>query len=227
MGCGKSSIGKELSTLLSLPVVDLDTYIENSAGRTIPDIFSSYGEAAFRDMELSALHRLLLPQTADPQHLHHGRDNMDAGGPDAPDTPDNFILSLGGGTLTTPECAVLVHERTFCIYLRASIDTLVENLRDGISGRPMLSSVRTASPIRTEAHGTPHADSSPIFHGAEPCPPESSSRSVQDGTDRPLRDRIESLMSCRSRVYESTARLTVDIDGKSYPAIASEIVSRL
>lgn len=255
MGSGKSSVGKELSTLLSLPVVDLDTFIENSAGRTIPEIFTTDGEPAFRTMELSALRRLLLPLSrsmctqpainvadntaTDALSGTPGSTSMShtpAALPDIPsisqsaaipDGPADFILSLGGGTLTTPGCVELIREKTFCIYLRAGIDTLVENLRDDISGRPMLSSVRTASPIRTEAHGTPHADSSPLFHGAEPCPPESSSRSVQDGTDRPLRDRIESLMSCRSRVYESTARLTVDIDGKSYPAIASEIVSRL
>ena len=39
----------------------------------------------------------------------------------------------------TPECAELVHEKTVCIYLRASIDTLVRNLSDEAEGRPMLS----------------------------------------------------------------------------------------
>ena len=44
-----------------------------------------------------------------------------------------------------PECAGLVHENTRCIYLRASVDTLVENLKDESSGRPML---RSSSSLR-------------------------------------------------------------------------------
>ena len=39
-----------------------------------------------------------------------------------------------------PECAGLVHENTRCIYLKASVDTLVENLKNESDGRPMLKS---------------------------------------------------------------------------------------
>ena len=39
----------------------------------------------------------------------------------------------------TPECAELVRENTVCIYLRASVDTLVEHLASEAAGRPMLS----------------------------------------------------------------------------------------
>ena len=38
----------------------------------------------------------------------------------------------------TPECAKIVHEKTLCIYLRASVDTLLRNLVDEAAGRPML-----------------------------------------------------------------------------------------
>ena len=38
MGCGKSSVGKALSTLLSCPFTDLDKFIEAKAGKSIPDI---------------------------------------------------------------------------------------------------------------------------------------------------------------------------------------------
>ena len=51
MGCGKSSVGRELSTLLGIPVVDLDQYIVERAGKSIPDIFAGEGEAAFRAPE--------------------------------------------------------------------------------------------------------------------------------------------------------------------------------
>lgn len=38
------------------------------------------------------------------------------------------------------ECARMVRENTMCIYLRASVETLVENLKDEAAGRPMLAS---------------------------------------------------------------------------------------
>ena len=38
----------------------------------------------------------------------------------------------------TPECCEIVKERSVCIYLKASIDTLVRHLETEASGRPML-----------------------------------------------------------------------------------------
>ena len=94
-----------------------------------------------------------------------------------------MVLSLGGGTVMNPECAGLVHENTRCIYLKASVDTLVENLKDESEGRPML---------------------------------RSSSSS--------LRDRIEELMALRSAIYESTAHVLIDTDGKAINDIADAIL---
>ena len=50
-----------------------------------------------------------------------------------------LILALGGGTVMTPECAELVHDNTLCIYLRASLETLVAHLESEASSRPLLS----------------------------------------------------------------------------------------
>ncbi len=55
MGCGKSSIGRRLSERLKMPLVDLDEIIVEQAGMSIPEIFASRGEEAFRDMESAAL----------------------------------------------------------------------------------------------------------------------------------------------------------------------------
>ena len=59
MGCGKSSVGRRLSQLLCCPFMDLDDLIVESAGRSIPEIFASEGEAGFRRMELEALMGIL------------------------------------------------------------------------------------------------------------------------------------------------------------------------
>ncbi|MBQ1655618.1 MAG: hypothetical protein II053_01775, partial [Bacteroidales bacterium] len=51
----------------------------------------------------------------------------------------SMLISLGGGTLTDAESRKLVRENCKCIYLRASLETLAENLREaGTEGRPML-----------------------------------------------------------------------------------------
>lgn len=120
MGCGKSSVGKELSECLGCLFTDLDEEIEKAAGRSIPEFFASEGEAAFRKMELSVLQRIIKK-----------------------DNPGGYrILACGGGTPLIPAAASLLKEHTLCIYLQASAETLEKNLglSDGGSdpSRPLL-----------------------------------------------------------------------------------------
>jgi shikimate kinase len=98
--------------------MDLDTVIEETSGRSIQEIFATDGEDEFRRIEAETL------KDSIPDHSHTSSPTL--------------VLALGGGTVMTPECAELVHEKTVCIYLRASIDTLVRNLSDEAEGRPML-----------------------------------------------------------------------------------------
>ena len=208
MGCGKSSVGRRLSQLLCCPFMDLDDVIIESAGRSIPEIFTSEGEAEFRRMELEALKEMvpkysrgplplrgplpnLLPQAVrckgpldHLQTAHEGgkmplpynrHTSMEAQSP-------SLILALGGGTVMTPGCAEIVKELTCCIYLKASIETLMEHLSGEADGRPML-----------------NGDT--------------------------LHERITELMAQRSETYEKTAHIIIDTDGKSIEAVASEIIS--
>ena len=62
-----------------------------------------------------------------------------------------MILSLGGGTVMTPQCAEIVHEKTLCVYLRASVDTLIEHLSGETEGRPMLNSGKSSESSESEA----------------------------------------------------------------------------
>lgn len=173
MGCGKSSVGKILATLLpDCRLIDLDTYIEEKQGKNIPEIFNEYGEAAFRRMEREALEEIF----------------SDKSRPRA-------ILSLGGGTVTSERCRQLVRQHTDCFYLRATTDTLLDNLEGHSEGRPMLSSVQPAEAQSTEA---------------------SSEREA-------LRHRIETLMQTRSPQYLATANHIIDIDGQTFAQIAEII----
>jgi shikimate dehydrogenase len=50
-GCGKSTLGKELAVKLNKDFTDTDALIEAKTGRSIPDIITDDGEAAFRNIE--------------------------------------------------------------------------------------------------------------------------------------------------------------------------------
>ena len=111
------------------------------------------------------------------------------------------VLALGGGTVMTPDCAHMVQERTRCIYLRASLDTLIERLRNEAADRPMLRT-RTPDP------------------GTEPCPTPADA-------DIALRERISSLLAQRSATYESVAHHIIDVDGLSVEDVARSILSTI
>jgi shikimate kinase / 3-dehydroquinate synthase len=51
MGTGKTTVGKLLASRLDREFIDTDSLIEARQGRTIPEIFTELGEAAFRRME--------------------------------------------------------------------------------------------------------------------------------------------------------------------------------
>lgn len=51
MGTGKSSVGKRLASKLGMKFLDMDTVIEERAGKPIPRIFTEDGEPRFRAME--------------------------------------------------------------------------------------------------------------------------------------------------------------------------------
>ena len=51
MGCGKTTIGKNLAKLLGCGYCDMDELIVKKAGMSIPEIFDTKGEKHFRTME--------------------------------------------------------------------------------------------------------------------------------------------------------------------------------
>ena len=51
MGTGKSSVGKVVAEKLGLRFIDSDLEIEKETNLSVSQIFSSLGEAKFRDLE--------------------------------------------------------------------------------------------------------------------------------------------------------------------------------
>ena len=58
MGCGKSTVGRQLAKLTGRGFVDLDEYIEQKELMSIPEIFEKKGEGYFRELETAALNYL-------------------------------------------------------------------------------------------------------------------------------------------------------------------------
>lgn len=119
MGTGKSSVGRKLAAALGWPFVDADDAIEAAAQMTIPEIFASFGEAAFRDGERRVIARLLADE--------------------APTTGNRTlkVIATGGGAFVNADTRALVLARAHAIWLDAEVDTLVERTARN-RNRPML-----------------------------------------------------------------------------------------
>ncbi len=111
MGAGKSCVGRRVAQRINVPFVDADAEVETAAGCSIADIFTQYGEEAFRDGERRVIARLLE-------------------GPPA-------VLATGGGAFMDDETRRLILNGSTSIWLRADLDTLVSRTA-GRSHRPLL-----------------------------------------------------------------------------------------
>ena len=114
MGSGKTTVGKVLADFLGCPFMDLDDLVVKKAGKSIPDIFAQDGEPAFRELEAQVLRKTV-----------------------AKYAESTAVLALGGGAVLAPASAALLHEKTVCIYLRATLDTLLARLAGETAGRPL------------------------------------------------------------------------------------------
>jgi len=112
MGAGKTTIGKELASLMKLSFVDLDLFIENRHHKTIREIFEEKGEDAFREMEQKALYEVA--------------------------EFEDVVISTGGGTPCFYQNMLFMNEKGTTVYLKVSIDELIKRISLNKSARPVL-----------------------------------------------------------------------------------------
>ena len=111
MGCGKSTIARQLAQKLSSDIVEMDEAIEAEAGMSINEIFEVYGETYFRDLESQLIERITLSGGA--------------------------IVSCGGGAILHQKNVDTMRKNGQIIYLSATPETIYERVRFS-TNRPLL-----------------------------------------------------------------------------------------
>ena len=115
MGSGKSTVGKQLSKLLNLPFIDLDTYIESKENKSIKSIFDDEGQIYFRKKEHLYLKELLASN-------------------------QRTVIATGGGApCYAGNMDVMLNASQNVFYLKISISELVSRLFPEKEKRPLIS----------------------------------------------------------------------------------------
>ncbi len=112
MGTGKSTVGRELATILGLPFFDTDRLISERAGCSIAQIFAESGEERFR-----ALEKQLCTELA---------------------TGDPAVIATGGGTLLDKDILSAFLDAGELFLLEAEPETILKRVGTDNS-RPLLS----------------------------------------------------------------------------------------
>ena len=94
-GAGKTSVGKALAKKLALNFLDSDKVVEEKSGKSIPEIFITDGEPAFREMERAAVIDLI--------------ENQDG------------VIALGGGSVMDLEVSKRLLPMANVVFLDVSI----------------------------------------------------------------------------------------------------------
>ena len=121
MGCGKSTVGRQVAGELGFEFVDADTLIEQRVGISITEIFSTEGEAAFRKME-----RVIIDELSERKKL---------------------VIATGGGAIVDPKNLTSLKKHALVICLWANAETIHKRTKHQ-SHRPLLQQADPLSTIR-------------------------------------------------------------------------------
>ena len=111
MGAGKTTISDYLSTVFDMEIVEMDQLIADREEMSIPDIFATYGEEYFRNLETD-----LLIEMQDKK---------------------NVVISCGGGVAMRERNVEEMKKNGKVVLLTASPETIYERVKDN-NDRPVL-----------------------------------------------------------------------------------------
>jgi len=111
MGSGKSTIGKIIADKIGFIFIDLDRIIELDKGMEIKDIFKSYGEKYFRDLESEVIKKVYKNK--------------------------NCVFACGGGAVERKKNVDIIRKNSRVIYINVSPEVSLKRLKD-VKDRPLI-----------------------------------------------------------------------------------------
>lgn len=111
MGSGKTTIGPILANTIGYDFMDMDQAIVKKTGKSVEQIFREDGEEHFRKLEQTFV--------ADLRARHH------------------LVISLGGGTIASPDHLNAIKSSGILIYLKATTEQIYKRLHNK-TDRPTL-----------------------------------------------------------------------------------------
>ena len=132
MACGKSTVGRCLASRLGCRFIDLDAYIVEREGRSIPEIFLE-GEAVFRQREYEALVAA----------LDEAKD-------------ERLVLALGGGAFAQQRTREYALAHSLTVYIDVPYSTVRERLGASDPTRPLSADSEKLYYERLESYSKAH-----------------------------------------------------------------------
>lgn len=111
-GAGKSTVGRAVANRMGCAFVDFDVELMARTGQSIPQLFASQGEAAFRKLEYDLTSELI--------------------------SSPPMVWAPGGGWIAIPGVVALVRPPACIIHLTVSAAGALARLRQDASIRPLL-----------------------------------------------------------------------------------------
>ena len=111
MGAGKTTVSDYLSTMFAMDIVEMDQVIADREEMSIPDIFATYGEEYFRNLETNLLIEM--------------------------QSRKNTVISCGGGAALRERNVAEMKKNGRVVLLTASPETIYERVKDS-DDRPVL-----------------------------------------------------------------------------------------
>ena len=113
-GCGKSTLGKQLSRKLNIPFIDLDVEIERSMDLPIKGIFKKFGEPSFRKTETAMLKNISVQR-------------------------EEFVMATGGGAPIFFDNMIFMNNQGRTIFIDVPVREIADRIsRSNLEERPLL-----------------------------------------------------------------------------------------
>jgi shikimate kinase len=112
MGTGKTAVGRVLAARLGKEFIELDSLIEQKAGKSIPEIFRQDGEIGFRELEIEVIKEIV--------------------------DKKNVVIACGGGVVLNKINIDRLKKECVIVYLTASPAVILKRTSGDKNERPLL-----------------------------------------------------------------------------------------